>query len=104
MPLPESCDVAVIGGGLVGTALTYELASRGVNVVMVDRHHEGRATDAGAGILSPATFLAPDDDWAELARAAGASHRRLAEELEDDGVAGGTGRTECGLLRISSSE
>jgi D-amino-acid dehydrogenase len=95
--------VVVIGGGLVGMSLCYELVTRGVEVVLVDRHHEGRATDAGAGILSPETFLDPDDGWVALALAAGEHHRRLTERVAEDG-AGGTGVEVCGLIRISTSE
>ena len=46
-------DIVVIGGGLVGAACAYELAGDGHRVVVIDRHDAGRATDAGAGILSP---------------------------------------------------
>ena len=84
-------------------SLCYELVTRGLRVVLVDRHHEGRATDAGAGILSPETFLDPDDGWAVLARSAGEHHRTLNGRVREDG-AGGTGIEECGLIRISTSE
>jgi D-amino-acid dehydrogenase len=97
------CDVVVIGGGLVGTSLCYELVTRGLEVVLVDRHHEGRATDAGAGILAPETFLDEDDDWAALAREAGDHHRSLDERVTAD-CGEGTGRYECGLVRVSASE
>jgi D-amino-acid dehydrogenase len=99
----EPCDVAVIGGGLVGMSLAYELVGQGLDVVLIDRHHQGRATDAGAGILSPETFLDPDDQWLELALAAGEHHRELDERVAEDG-AGGTGREVCGLIRLSTSE
>ncbi len=99
----QTCDVVVVGGGLVGMSLCYELVTRGLDVALVDRHHEGRATDAGAGILSPETFLDPDDDWASLARSAGEHHRLLSERVAGDG-AGGTGVEVCGLIRISTSE
>ena len=95
--------MAVIGGGLVGISLCYELVDRGLDVVLVDRHHEGRATDAGAGILSPETFLDADDGWVSLARAAGEHHSRLSERVAGDGGEG-TGRVVCGLIRISSSQ
>ena len=49
-------DVVVVGGGLVGAACAYELAGAAVRVTLVDRHDAGRATDAGAGILSPQTM------------------------------------------------
>jgi D-amino-acid dehydrogenase len=97
------CDVVVVGGGLVGTALCYELVTAGLDVVLVDRHHEGRATDAGAGILAPETFLDEDDEWAALARQAGDHHRLLDERVTEDGGEG-TGRYECGLVKVSTSE
>jgi D-amino-acid dehydrogenase len=97
------CDVVVIGGGLVGSAVCYELVSRGLEVVLFDRHHEGRATDAGAGILSPETFLDSDDDWVSLALAAGEHHRELDKRVTED-AGEGTGRAVCGSIRISTSE
>jgi len=97
--------VVVIGGGLVGMALSYELVTRGLDVVLVDRHHEGRATDAGAGILSPETFMDPDDKWATLARSAGEHHRQLTLRVTGDGAGTeGTGHAVTGLIRIATSE
>jgi glycine oxidase len=50
----ESRDAIVIGGGIVGCAVAYELASRGIPVTIVDARGVGRgATHASAGILSP---------------------------------------------------
>ena len=63
-----TADVVVIGGGLVGSALAYELVTAGADVVLVDRHDAGRATDAGAGILSPETNQDPDPLLFEFGR------------------------------------
>ena len=52
--------MAVVGAGLVGLSLAYELACLGASVTVVDAGHPGRATDAGAGILSPATSAEAD--------------------------------------------
>ena len=95
-----TCDAAVIGGGLVGSALCYELASRGISVVLVDRHDPGRATDAGAGILSPATSPEEDPDWYRLAREAGDYYPGLAAGLAADGP-DDPGYGPCGLLSIA---
>jgi D-amino-acid dehydrogenase len=46
-------DAAVVGGGILGTATAYHLAGAGLRTLLVDRADVGRATDAGAGILSP---------------------------------------------------
>lgn len=103
MSTPPGFDVAVVGGGLVGTALAYELVSGGARVVLVDRHDPGRATDAGAGILSPESIGREDPAWFGLAMAAGAHYRRLVPVLE----AGGdpvTGYAVTGLLRVGFRE
>jgi D-amino-acid dehydrogenase len=96
----RTCDVAVVGGGLVGAALAYELVSAGTSVVLVDRHDAGRATDAGAGILSPQTWVDPDDAWTGFARAAGRHYEELVPRLEEAGV-GPCGYAVCGLLSVS---
>jgi D-amino-acid dehydrogenase len=93
--------VAVVGGGLVGTAVAYELVSAGADVVLIDAHHEGRATDAGAGILSPETTWNPDPGWFSFAMAAGAHYRTLVERLAADG-APDTGYDTCGLLLVAA--
>jgi glycine oxidase len=49
------CDVAIIGAGIVGAAIAYELASRGASVTVLDsRRGAGQgATQAAAGMLAP---------------------------------------------------
>lgn len=47
-------DVIVIGAGLIGTGIAYELAKRGADVTVYDRAEPGRAASwAGAGMLAP---------------------------------------------------
>ena len=76
MAAVEHFDAVVIGGGLVGTATAYELGRAGVRILLVDRGDVGRATDAGAGILSPETAKRDDAAWVELVLAAGAQHSK----------------------------
>ena len=48
------CDVAVIGAGVIGAAITYELVVRGASVTLVDcRGTALGATQAAAGMLVP---------------------------------------------------
>src|SRR6266853_2401864 len=48
-------DVAIAGGGVIGGAITLELARAGLRVAVFDRQHPGQeASWASAGILSPA--------------------------------------------------
>jgi len=48
------CDVAVIGAGIVGASIAYELARRGASVIVLDSRSVGQgATQAAAGMLAP---------------------------------------------------
>jgi glycine/D-amino acid oxidase-like deaminating enzyme len=99
----DTVDVVVAGGGLVGAALAYELAGDGARVALVDRHDPGRASDAGAGILSPETIGTPDPAWFSLAMAAGEHYRRLVPALVEAG-AGDPGYDVCGAIRLAFRE
>ena len=46
-------DAIVVGGGVFGCAVAYELARRRVSVLLLDRDLPGRATSASAGGLWP---------------------------------------------------
>lgn len=94
-------EVVVVGGGLVGATVGYELARRGVEVAVVDAAHPGRATDAGAGILSPETTQHPHPGFYPAAQRAAAFHRELAGRLAEDGVAD-TGHHPSGLLWVAT--
>jgi len=51
----KSFDVAIAGGGLIGSSIALELASAGLRVGLFDRQEPGQeASWASAGILSPA--------------------------------------------------
>jgi D-amino-acid dehydrogenase len=56
-------DAAVVGGGLLGLATAYHLVRAGLSTMLVDRADAGRATAAGAGILSPETNSRDPDAW-----------------------------------------
>ncbi len=46
-------DVVVVGGGVIGCAVAYYMAKRGLAVTLVDQPKRGRATSASAGGLWP---------------------------------------------------
>jgi D-amino-acid dehydrogenase len=94
-----SFDAAVVGGGLVGTATAFELARRGVHTLLLDASHPGRATDAGAGILSPETTKRDDPAWVALVNAAGAHYDALLPALDGD-----PGWKRCGILQLATRD
>jgi hydrogen cyanide synthase HcnC len=51
--MTAAADVIVVGGGVIGCAVAYELARRSVRVLLLDRSLPGRATSASAGGLWP---------------------------------------------------
>ena len=97
----ERRDAVVVGAGLVGLSLAYELACLGASVAVVDAAHPGRATDAGAGILSPATSVLTDAALWPFLRQCGEHYPALLRRLAADGVdVAGTGYGACGALSV----
>lgn len=65
----KTFDVAIIGGGLIGASIAFELAGAGLRVVVFDRQEPGReASWAAAGMLSPAPDSARDLPLVPLGR------------------------------------
>jgi glycine/D-amino acid oxidase-like deaminating enzyme len=87
----ESCEVAVIGGGITGALVAHHLAQEGVETVLVDKQDIG----AGTALLQ----YEIDTELHELIGLVGESHairsyrlgleaietvERLGDELKDD--------------------
>jgi len=95
-------DIVIIGGGVIGLSIAYELAGQGASVQVLERGQFGQeASWAGAGMIIPAdTRLAPTIDarlQAEsFVRWPGWS-RQLYEESGID-----NGFMNCGGIQLSS--
>ncbi len=98
-----SYDAIVIGGGIVGMSTAYHLVCAGARTLLVDRKDKGRATDAGAGILSPATNIRDPDPWQRLASLAVEYYPGLIENLTAE-QAGDTGFAKCGMMIVAVSD
>ena len=72
-------------------------------MVLIDRHDPGRATDAGAGILSPETMGGMPAPFLDLADLAGVHYRALIPALAEAG-APDPRYAVCGALRIAFRE
>jgi glycine oxidase len=77
---PTGVDVAVIGGGVIGLATAWRVATAGASVAVIDERPGRAAAWAAAGMLAPATEahygeegllrlnLASRDRWPDFAR------------------------------------
>ena len=64
-----SSDVAIVGGGLIGLSIAFELATNGAAVRVYDTGDPGRAASwAGAGMLAPLTESIDDPAMGDLCR------------------------------------
>ena len=65
----ERFDVAIVGGGIIGCSIAFELAAEKLKIVVLDRQQPGReASWAAAGMLSPAPDSPRDIPLVPLAR------------------------------------
>jgi glycine/D-amino acid oxidase-like deaminating enzyme len=76
-------DILILGQGLAGTLLAWELERAGIGFSIVDGGHEAAATTAAAGIINPITGRRLVKSWrvAALLPAARAVYRDLEAEL-----------------------
>ena len=94
-------DVLIIGGGVIGLSLAWELAKHGRSVHVIDQGEPGReASWAGAGILPAASAAASEHPSEQLRGLAYELHPRWAAELQ---AATGidTGYRRCGGLHLA---
>ncbi|MBX7165668.1 MAG: glycine oxidase ThiO [Pirellulales bacterium] len=94
-------DVLIIGGGVIGLSLAYELATRGRRVRLLERGAVGQeASWAGAGILPPGNRSTATDPFAMLQGLSAELHPQWAERLRaETGI--DTGFRRCGGLYVA---
>jgi glycine oxidase len=103
-------DTVVIGGGAVGAACAWELASTGRKVLIVEQGgHAGQAWRAAAGMLAPQIETGAGDPLLRLGLAGRDHYAGLAASLRESvGVDLGLWRASPGWpgpkLRETSSE
>jgi len=76
-------DILILGQGLAGTLLAWELERAGISFEIVDRGHATAATSAAAGIINPITGRRLVKSWRieTLLPAARAAYRELETAL-----------------------
>lgn len=82
--MPISRDVVIIGGGIVGCSIAFELAKGGVQVCVLEKAGIGEESSAAAaGLLSGQHGVTAFGARYELQREARELHATLAEELRE---------------------
>jgi glycine oxidase len=96
--------VLIIGGGIIGGSIAWELARRGLHPLVLDRQEAGReASWAAAGMLQTAPDNADGIPLVPLARASLALYPKFVEDVEtDSGRAVGLRRTGAMEIFFSS--
>jgi D-amino-acid dehydrogenase len=96
----KTYDAIIVGGGVIGMSIAYHLAHQKVDTLLLDRNDPARATNAGAGILSPETSGSDSEVWVNFAIKAGNYYPKLIEHLKEQ-QATSPGYERCGILTVA---
>ena len=94
-------DILIIGGGVIGLSLAWDLAQHGQSVRVIDRGEPGKeASWAGAGILPPASWKAALHPYDQLRALSNDLHPKWAPALaQQTGI--DTGYRRCGGIYLA---
>src|SRR6201988_3473298 len=94
--LPERARVVVVGGGIIGTSVTYHLAHLGCDVVLLERDRLTSGTTwHAAGLM--VTFGSTSETSTELRRYTRDLYARLEAETGQ-----ATGFKACGFIEVAA--
>ena len=94
--------LVVVGSGIVGSACAYAASVLGADVILIDSDRTGRATSAGAGIISPWASAVDDPEWNTLACSAARAYPALVGALAEEGETA-LGYRQVGALMLTDS-
>lgn len=109
-------EFLIVGGGVIGLSVAWELAGRGKRVTIVDRRQPGRATSwVGVGILPPPLAKATHDPLEQLRTASHELHVEWSERLlaetgidnelrECGGIYFARSKAEAASLRVATQQ
>lgn len=84
-PTKNSSDCLIVGGGVVGLSIAYQLALDGLSVRLLERHEVGKeASWAGAGMLPPGSWYSSHPAMEELAKRAASLYPNWSSALKEE--------------------
>lgn len=103
-PSSQTADALIVGAGVIGLSLAYELAGAGWRVKLIERGQPGReASWAGAGILPPAARAASLDPYQALIQFSNELYPIWSAQLrEQTGIDNGFRR--CGAIYLARND
>src|SRR5699024_3704582 len=95
--------IIVVGAGIVGVSVAYQLSKSNQEVILIDADFEGRATSAAAGIICPWVSQRRNKAWYSLASKKDKYYQKLIEELKQKGIKE-TSYKQVGTLVVKDDE
>ena len=102
--MDQTADVVVVGGGVIGCFIAYELSKAGLEVVVVEKGQVGaEASSAAAGLLVPLHMAEEERALFELHLASTKMFPAFVPELEEEtGIS--VEYIPSGILRVALNE
>ncbi|MDQ0190319.1 glycine oxidase ThiO [Alicyclobacillus cycloheptanicus] len=102
--MAHSFDVIVVGGGVIGSTIAWELAKTGRNVLLLERNHIGaEASSAAAGMLGAQLEVNQPGAFSQLCLESRARYPAFVDELyEETGI--DPQLTHNGIVQLAYSE
>ncbi|WP_027409878.1 glycine oxidase ThiO [Anoxybacteroides tepidamans] len=97
-------DVAIIGGGIIGGSIAFELAKRRMKVVVLEKDRAvSQASSAAAGMLGAQSEFSSENPLVPMALKSRSMFPKLAEELKElTGI--DIGYIEKGMLKVATTD
>lgn len=101
-------DLIIVGGGIVGASAALTAVRKGATVALVDAGLPGRASEAGAGIISPVALDRCEDrpEWTSVITRCVAHYQELLAHLDalDPAGAGSATFRQVGELVVARDD